>query len=298
MTSLRGRIGAHPVVSYFLLVFAISYGGLSLIMVPGGIPGHNVGGSSLFLLALVALSLGPAIAGPVMTYLVDGRAGIRDYGSRLFKWRVDARWYAVALLTITLLCAGTVFALSAFSPAYLPLILTSSDKVTLVVTAVGMGLFAALMEEMGWTGFAAPRLLRNNTILVAGLILGSVWCLWHIPITYWASGTSTGALSMDMFLPPVVFYVGALPAYRVLMVWAYARTESIFVPWMMHAALIASSLELFALETTVLVPHLVYWFVLIPLLWISVAMALRSTDRADVTHPRAAAHPGGVGERT
>jgi CAAX protease family protein len=285
--ALRDRVKNHPVIAYFLVVFAISYGGLAFLMVPGGIPGHDVTGSTLFVVALVVLALGPAVAGPLMTYLVYGRAGLRDYRLRLLKWRVGVRWYAVAVLTIFVLCAGIVAVLSLFSSAYLPQIITSSNGAALVVSAVLMGLFAALMEELGWTGFAVPGLLRANGLLSAGLVLGAVWALWHLPITYWASGTSAGTFSWSLFLPPLVFYIGALPAYRVLMVWVYARTQSIFVPWIMHASLIACTLELLALSTTALVPHLVYWFVLIPLLWILVFAVTRTSVEGDLPHPTA-----------
>ena len=47
-------------------------------------------------------------------------------------------------------------------------------------------------------------------------------------MSFWGSGTSSGALSLAIFLPAIIFYVGSLPAYRVLMVWVYDRTgESI-----------------------------------------------------------------------
>jgi uncharacterized protein len=59
-----------------------------------------------------------------------------------------------------------------------------------------------------------------------------------------ASDASSGALSLTVYLPAVLFVllVGWMPAYRVLMVWVYDRTGSLLVAILMHASLTASTL--------------------------------------------------------
>jgi len=99
--------------------------------------------------------------------------------------------------------------------------------------------------------------------------------LWHFLIAFWASGTSSGALSLAIYLPAVLFYVGSLPAYRVLMVWVYERTgESMLVAMLMHASFSASMLILQPLGLA-LVPGLTWALVLAASLWVVVgAVAL------------------------
>jgi len=81
-------------------VFAISWGGLLIVVGgPSGIPGTAEQVEALFPFALLAMFAGPLIGGIVLTGLLYGRAGLHEFGSRLLKWRVGARWYAVALLT-------------------------------------------------------------------------------------------------------------------------------------------------------------------------------------------------------
>ncbi len=131
-------------------------------------------------------------------------------------------------------------------------------------------------EELGWTGFAVPTLLRQrHSVLATGLFVGVLWGLWHFLISFWASGTSSGALSLAGFLPAVLFYVGSLPAYRVLMVWVYDRTgESMFVAMLMHASFSASMLIQQPLGLA-LVPGLAWNLVLAVALWVVVgAVAL------------------------
>jgi uncharacterized protein len=92
MTAIKGFIKSHPVLTYFALTFAISWGGMLLLILAGasgGIP----------MLGWVA---GPPVAGILLTGLLYGREGFRDLLRRMTRWRVGARWYAVALLTTAL----------------------------------------------------------------------------------------------------------------------------------------------------------------------------------------------------
>jgi len=68
----------------------------------------------------------------------------------------------------------------------------------------------------------------------------------------------------------LVFYAGALPAYRVLMVWVYDRTKSLLVAMLMHASLSSSTLILQPLATGM--PYLTWNLVLAAALWVVVAV--------------------------
>jgi uncharacterized protein len=279
MKTIRAFIKRHPVLSYYAMVFAISWGAILLVvgLGPGGIPAAKEQVGALMPFMLLALFAGPSVAGLVMTGLVYGREGFRNLLTRMTRWRVGARWYAVALLTAPLLVTATLLALSLRSPEFLPSIFTSDDKVRLLLFGIGWGLVGGgLLEELGWTGFAVPTLLRQrHGVLATGLFVGVLWGAWHFLITFWASGTSSGALSLAGFLPAVLFYVGSLPAYRVLMVWVYDRTgESMFVAMLMHASFSASMLIQQPLGLA-LVPGLAWNLVLAAALWVVVgAVAL------------------------
>jgi membrane protease YdiL (CAAX protease family) len=106
-------------------------------------------------------------------------------------------------------------------------------------------LIAGVFEELGWTGFAIPRLRRRYGVLDTGLIVGFLWGAWHLLVNFWSSGTPSGALSLAPLLHSVIFSVGILPAYRLLMVWVYDRTGgSLLVAMLMHASLTASNVIL------------------------------------------------------
>jgi hypothetical protein len=284
MTAFRAFIQRHPVLTYYALVFAISWGGILIVVGPGGFPATKAQSETLFPLVLLALFAGPSVAGIVLTGLVHGRAGFRDLLARMTRWRVGARWYAVALLTAPLLVAATLLAFSLTSPEFLPRILTSNEKATLLLFGLGWGLVGGgFLEELGWTGFAVPRLRLRYGVLTTGLIVGLLWGAWHYLVALWGSGTSSGELSLAVFLPAVLFYVGSLPAYRVLMVWVYDRTESLLVAMLMHASFSASMLILQPLELA-LVPGLSWNLVLAAALW-GVVAAIAKPSRRQLSGP-------------
>jgi membrane protease YdiL (CAAX protease family) len=267
-------------------VFAISVGGGLLVMGPGGLPGTSEQVSALFPLAFLFLYAGPVVSSPLLTGLISGRAGFRELFSRLIRWRVDVRWYAVALLTIPLLMAVAYVPLSLISPGFLPRIVSSGSGATPLLSAFGIGaddkaamvlagfvagVMFGFLEELGWTGFAIPALKRSHGFLATGLIVGILWGAWHVPITFWSTGDPSGAFSLNLFLPPFVFYVADLTAYRVLMVWVYDRTESLLLATLMHASLIASTLVVLAPVATEGTALVIYWLVLAAALWVVVA---------------------------
>jgi membrane protease YdiL (CAAX protease family) len=244
MTTIKALIKSHPLLSYFALVFAISWGGVLIAVGPGGIPAISKEQfETLFPIALLAMVAGPSVAGILLTGLVYGKAGLREFLSRLLKWRVGASWYAVALLTAPLAFTAVCFVLSLTSSEFLPGILTSDDKASVLLMGIFAGLMAGIFEELGWTGFATPTLLGRMRygVLATGLIVGVPWAVWHLLVAFWASGTISGEFALASYLlDPFLFLV----AYRVLMVWVYERTGSLLVAILMHAGLTASSLIL------------------------------------------------------
>jgi hypothetical protein len=106
-----------------------------------------------------------------MIGLVYGRAGLSEFGSRLLKWRVDARWYAVAGLTAPLTMLAVLLALSLVSPspAFRPLLFVVDDPLGLLVFSVVAGLMIGIFEELSWMGFAVSTLLlARSTTFRAG----------------------------------------------------------------------------------------------------------------------------------
>lgn len=120
MLTIAALIKRHPAPAYFTLAFAISWGGVLIVIVPGGIPGVPEENAALFPFAYLAMLAGSSVAGLLLTSLVHGRAGFRELRSQLLTWRVGARWYAIALLTAPLVATTVLLGLSLANPIFLP----------------------------------------------------------------------------------------------------------------------------------------------------------------------------------
>lgn len=238
----------------------------------GGFPADAQGVEALLPVVVLTMVAGPVSAGILMTGLVNGKTGYRALLSRLIKWRVGGGWYGVALLTAPLVVGVTLLALSLISADFLPGLFVTGDQAALVLSGLAAGLTAGLLEEPGWTGFAIPRLRLRYGAFATGLIVGLLWGLWHFIVALWGSGSPSGTFVMAAFASQVAFYLGVLPAYRVLMVWVYDRTESLLVAMLMHGSLTAFTTFIFAPEVTD-EQRLFYYLVLSGAMWAIVAAA-------------------------
>ncbi|MEE4312129.1 MAG: type II CAAX endopeptidase family protein [candidate division KSB1 bacterium] len=220
---------------FFTLVFVISWGAIYILAGPSGFPINE----DQAMIMGIAILLGPTLASIIVTAL-SGRSGFQSLFSHLFKWRVSLRWYATALLIAPLSTAVTVGFLSLFTSEFQPNILMSSDKIGLLISAIFAGLIVGIFEELGWTGFAVPRLFKNHSILGTGAIVGIIWGAWHFPL-FWEANSFTTSLPLILLLARLLSW---LPPYRILMVWIYKNTESLFVTIVMHASLVATLMVL------------------------------------------------------
>jgi CAAX protease family protein len=247
MARMTALLRQHSVLTYFVLTFAISWGG-ALIAVggSGGMQGTTPGSDPRFAYALIAMLAGPSISGVLLTALLLGRTGLRDFRARLLAWRVSARWYAMALVTAPLAMIATLIALSHGSRAFVPGLFVSDQRTSLVLIGLAVGLSAGVVEELGWTGFAIPALRRRCSGMATGLIVGVWWSAWHLFPNLWSMRAAAGELANSVYLAATAIgvFVGYLTAFRVLMVWVYDRTHSIFVAMAMHASFTASLLIL------------------------------------------------------
>jgi CAAX protease family protein len=202
---------SRPLTMYFLIAFGIPWiAGIGIIG-PVFVRGDPVGpGAAAFLFA--------------MTSVVDGRAALRELAQRMLRARVGPWWYGMAgllfpILVVCVLGALTLWISPRYAPGFLPL-------------GVAVGLLAGLFEEIGWTGFALPRLLVRFGALRAALTLGALWSAWHVVADFLGSASQL----MSYWLPHFAAFCVAMIATRVLMVAVYTRTRSVLLMQLMHAS--------------------------------------------------------------
>lgn len=210
------KAGVGSLIAFFVLAYALSWAWA----IPFAVTDQVVNRGDAWPTHYPAL-LGPAIAAFAVTAWTAGRAGVRDLLSRMVRWRVDLRWWLVAVspaafLAVTLLVmtvagedlpAVADFGLFTGTPAIGLL------GVFLLITFVG-----ALGEETGWRGFALPQLQRRFSPLTASLILAPLWFLWHIPQFFII------ATYRDFGLTDYVGMFFGLTAGAIVLTWLYNRS--------------------------------------------------------------------------
>jgi len=180
----------------------------------------------LALLLLLISASGPAVAAVIVSATETGLGGARALLSQVLKWRAGLRWYAVALLLPTLLTmlATVIWAVATGGRPgrWFPLP-TAFQLLGLPIFPWG--------EEIGWRGFAQPRLQAGLHWLPASIIVGVMWGLWHQwpVLTPAANGPNLAGIG--------VFFV-YIVSDAVLIGWAYnGGGRRLPLGWAGHAGL-------------------------------------------------------------
>lgn len=209
MRSVLQPVRRHPLIAFFVLAYALTWPLIPLVSLSPlwGFP-------ALF---------GPALAAIAVAAIAEGRTGLKDLLGRMVRWRVGARWYAVALglpVILALAAAGLHFVLG----ARVAVELGGLSALNFVVFVLIIG------EELGWRGYALPRLLVGRSALSASLILGVLWGAWHLP-TFFVSGAPQHGLPFSAFVLLTV-------AYSVVFTWVYLHTRgSVLIATLLHGAI-------------------------------------------------------------
>jgi uncharacterized protein len=247
---IKALLARHPLVSFFVMTYAFTW----LVWSPwvlgqdgAGLLPINISQTASGYLNATAILAGPTLSAFIMTATTEGRAGVRRLLGRLVLWRVGIRWYLFALIGVPLIILlGTmVYSMEMPNLAALggPSYLLSYLASFALVTVLG----GPLLEEVGWRGFALPRMERLHGPLLASLILGVLWALWHLPeflVPSWAASSGGGGiLSITLF---IVFAI----TVTVVITWVFNNTRAS----VLLAILVHSSIDTFTIPLAAIFP--------------------------------------------
>jgi uncharacterized protein len=212
----------HPLISFFVLTYAVTWSlWLPLIIFGDRLPGP------LALVLRVLGSLVPSTLGLMFIGLLSGRPGVRRVLRRLVHGRIGLRWYLAVLAWAMLAPLG--IGLSILMGRAAPVVDTTIlGALFIFVFSIFPG--SALGEELGWRGFALPRMQARQSALKASLIIGILWGPWHLPL--WLLGRESNPISL--YIPFVIVVI----ATSVMCTWLYNNTGgSLLIIVLFHAAM-------------------------------------------------------------
>jgi len=242
-TGITTAIRRHPVAAFFTISFVgtwlaavpilLSQRGLGLFDVPDAIGLVN------FLLTTYA---GPFLAAWVVTRVMEGREGVRQWFRRMLQWRVGWLWYLLVLVGYPVAFGVPALVLEG-QPALSALQQNVGSFLPAYLATILIGFFVpTLGEEAGWRGFALTRLQRTHGALLSTLLVGVMHALWHIPMYF-----VKGAISESGVFDPIVFGANSLAIIAASFIWTWLFNHaagSILFATFVHAASNAMSANL------------------------------------------------------
>jgi uncharacterized protein len=254
----RTFVARHPAATYFVLTFTVSWLGALAVAAPHLLRGEPVP-KFAGLMMFPAMLFGPSVVGIVLTRIVDGPSGLRDLFSRMRRVRFPARWYAALLIPPAMILTVLLFMKTFVAPAFTP---------NRFFIGASFGLAAGFFEEIGWMGFAFPKMRGKNNALAPAILLGLLWGAWHIPvIDYLGTSTPHGPYWLPFFLA----FTAAMTAMRVLIAWIYTNTKSVFLAQLLHA-ISTGSLVVFSPPQITAAQESLWYAVYAAALWLVVAI--------------------------
>jgi membrane protease YdiL (CAAX protease family) len=214
-------IKLHQLVAFFILTFAITWGiGAFAIFLPvqfralfGGISETH----PLYYLAVAA----PTISAIFLKLAWEGWHGLGDLFKRLVRWRFGIHWYALVLIGLPVFG----WLITRFTGSH-PL-KDISTLALLLALLFNLLITGPLGEELGWRGYALPRLLKRFSPFTASLILGIIWGIWHLP-SFYVSAMVQAQLSLPVFLLNAV-------CLSILASWLFTNTGgSVLITVLLH----------------------------------------------------------------
>jgi membrane protease YdiL (CAAX protease family) len=212
-------IKRYPLAAFFILAFVLT---TPMNLIANAI--FDATQSIPLALPFAILGSGPLLSALIVSALVGRKAGVFALLRQFTKWRVGLVWYAVAFLLLPALHVAAIYLnvlLGAPAPA-----LADFGTWSAILGAFALRLVnpfdGPMLEELGWRGFAQPRLQKRYSPLTANLILGLLVTLWHLPLIL------TGGYEW--------IYIPGTMAVTILFGWVYNATGgSVLLTLIMHA---------------------------------------------------------------
>jgi hypothetical protein len=196
------------------LSWFVFWGPIALLKIPTISFVSDVKGPTWAVALYIVGGFVPSLLGIILTWKKEGLAGLRLLGPRILQFKLGWQSY---LFTFLIVIAGTAGQIT------INRLLGNTFNGNLFLTQMGSFLplliLGPLSEEIGWRGYALPRLQTRWNALTSSVIIGVVWGLWHLPL-FMMVGTSQHELGI-----PFIGFLLIMSANSLFYTWLYDNTQ-------------------------------------------------------------------------
>lgn len=172
------------------------------------------------------LAMGPSLAAFIVVLIVGGKRGFVDLMRPFGRWRTSLGLWAVAIFGPALLYVlglGIHLLRGGEAPPFIMIREELSLIPLYLVLVVLMPWNGPVGEEFGWRGYALPKLQNKYGPLIASLVIGTIWGIWHLP-SFFASQGVVGAIATSIGMVFILPYTLGTIANSIFMTWLYNKT--------------------------------------------------------------------------
>jgi uncharacterized protein len=215
------RQSASGLLAFVALSYAVTWA--AFITVARWTPAHTGPGYALVLFGAYT----PGMVALLLTARAEGSQGVRALLRRMLLADVPVRLYLFALTYIAAIKVTAAVIHRLVTSAWPPF---GAGSLALIPLAIAFSTPFQAGEEIGWRGFALPRLADRFGLRIASLMLGVIWALWHLPQFYIAGA--------DTYQQPFLVWGAQVVAISTAFAWLYARSGgSLLLVMLMHSAI-------------------------------------------------------------
>jgi membrane protease YdiL (CAAX protease family) len=239
---LQNFMRQHPLFSFFFMAYAFSW----IILIPYILSQWNILPNTNVFMIFFGLTafVGPALSAYIMGRITEGKDGWLNMKKRFRRFKVGWIWYVFILFGIPLVMTLGISILPGALASFQGIPSGFYAKYIIYFTIIFFG-GGPLGEEIGWRGFALPRMQARYGALRATLLLGVLWTFWHLPhfLTTAQRGGPDSSLSILYVNLPIFLLL--VMSVAVIMTWVFNHTKgSLFIAILVHTSINTFSLIL------------------------------------------------------
>jgi membrane protease YdiL (CAAX protease family) len=240
------------IIIFFVMTYAFSW----TLWIPMALSSQNKLPIQISpFLGIIIGGMGPSISAIILILAELGTPGIGILLKRLIKWRVAIQWYLFIFFIPAVIIVIAIIFYSLFEKVPLNIPNIGDWRIVILMTLLTFIIGGPIGEELGWRGYALPKLLETRSPLLASIILGVGWGMWHLPL-FWIPG------SLQADIPPFWFMISII-AESILYTWIYNNSGgSLLLMVLFHTSINTwAKLLLFPAITNSILP-IIFTFIL------------------------------------